>query len=94
MSDAPKGFLQSPIPTVVVPGGKRKQVSSTCEVEQPVNETTSKKARRETTQSPVSCEEFDDEKEAEPVATIPQLENADAELSASVHSPSSMNLKF
>jgi hypothetical protein len=80
MSDAPKGFLQSRIPTVVVPGGKRKQVSSTSEVEQRVNQSTSKKARRETTQSPVPCEH---EKGAEPVTAVP-LENADAELSASV----------
>lgn len=94
MSDALKGSPQSPFLMFVTPGSKRKQVSSAAEVGQSVAESTSKKARRETSQSPVpssslSPEESDHEdidtgKEAEPVTAEPQPEDAEAELSASV----------
>lgn len=78
----------------MTPGSKRKEVSSTAEVGQSDAESTSKKARRETSQSPVPCgslspEESDHEdigtgKKAEPVTAEPQPEDAEAELSASV----------
>lgn len=95
MSDALKGSPQSPFLLFVTPGSKRKQVSSAAEAGQSVAETTSKKARRETNQSPVPCsslspEEFDHEdtgKEVEPVTAEPQAEDAEAELSASVLPP-------
>jgi hypothetical protein len=94
MSDALKGSPQTPFLLFETPGSKRKQVSSTAEVGQSVAESSSKKAKRETSQSPVPCsslspEEFDNEdldagKEAEPVTAESQLEDAEAELSASV----------
>lgn len=69
-------------------------MSSAAEVGQTVAESTSKKARRETNQSPVPCsslspEEFDHEdmgtgKETEPVTAESQPEDAEAELSGSV----------
>lgn len=101
MSDALKESPPSPFLLFATPGSKRKQVSSAAEVGQPFAESMSKKAKRETNQSPVPCsslspEESDHEdigtgKEAEPVTADPQLEDAEAELSASV--PSSMNIK-
>jgi hypothetical protein len=105
MSDALKVSPQSPFLLFGTPGSKRKQESSAAEVGQSVTESTSKKARRETNQSPVPCsslspKEFDQEhtgtgKETEPVTadSEPQPEDAEAELSASVP-PISMNLKF
>ena len=94
MSDALKGTPESPFLLFVTPGSKRKQVSSAAGVEQSVAESTSKKARRETNQSPTPCsslspeesdhEDIGTEKEAEPVTAEPQLEDAEAELSASV----------
>lgn len=94
MSDALKGSPQSPLLLFVTPGGKRKQVSSAAEVGQSVAESTSKKARRETNQSPIPCsspspeasdqEDISTGKEAEPVTAEPHPEDAEAELSASV----------
>ena len=101
MSDALKGSPEPPILLFGTPGGKRKQVSSVAEVGQSVDESTSKKARRETNQSPVPSsslssedsdrEDIGTEKETEPVTANsepqPQAEDAEAELSASSASP-------
>lgn len=89
MSDAQRGSPQSSFLPELTPGSKRKQIwSNTTEVGQLVTESTSKKPRRETSQSPVPCstpssEDLDHGKEAEPVTAEPQAENAEAELSAS-----------
>lgn len=106
MSGALKVSPQSPFLLFGTPGSKRKQESSTAEVGQSVAESTSKKARREIYQSPIPCslspEESDQEdtgtgKATEPVTADsephPELEDAEAELSASVP-PISMNLNF
>lgn len=96
MSDTPQGSSQSPYLTNVIPGSKRKQVFVTG-VQQSIAESTSKKARLGTSQSPVpsgcpSQEESDQEdidaaKEVESFAAKPHYENAEAELSASVPAP-------
>ena len=92
----PDSLKESPphSPFLPSPGSKRKELSSSAEVGQLVAESSSKKARRETSQSPVPCgsvspEESDHEdigtgKKAEPVTAEAQLEDAEAELSASV----------
>ncbi|KAF8805491.1 hypothetical protein BYT27DRAFT_7192513 [Phlegmacium glaucopus] len=91
MFDAPEELTQSPLLTNVIPGGKRKWVSSSVSgVEHSVSKSRSKKTRLETNRSPVCCsgspEEFDHEgtgEEAEAVQSHvarPQPENADAEL--------------
>jgi hypothetical protein len=94
MSDALKESPHPPFLRLVTPGGKRKEVSSAAEVGQLVAESTSKKARRETSQSPVPSNSLSPEgsdhedtgtgKKAEPVTAEPQPEDAEAELSASV----------
>ena len=105
MSVALKGSPpKSPILLLLTPGSKRKQVSSAAEVGQSVVESTNKKARRETDQSPVPCsslspEEFDHEdmgtgKEAEPVTAEPQPEDAEAELSGSMLPPNEIKTKI